>query len=257
MVRRLAILAAVAATVLAGVLRATAQDATPPPTRGVLVATVAALATREAMQDRRIAALETRVALLMLADDTPAPTEPTDWPPTPATASPTATAAAPTHPPSPTRTPSPTATAAPTETPRPTASPTPVPTPRPGNRMLVGAIDLFAEWPDSMQMSDARAGGGTACSGDGGYGDLRAGTTVTVRDEHGTIIGAGTLDQGWTDDAIPAEEGTRVSCVFTFAIEVPDDREFYVIEQGRRGSLTYSRQDMDEHGWYLFLTLGL
>lgn len=213
MVRRLAIVAAVAATVLAGVLRATAQDATPPPTRGDLVATVAALDTREAMQDRRIAALETRVALLMLV-----PTEPTDWPPTPAAAAPT---------------------------PMPVAA-------RPGTHLLTGTIELVGEWPGSVAVLGRQAG--DQCFGDGGYGDMFEGGAVTVRDATGQIIATGRLGMGTL--AGPAVYQQDATCRLPFTVADVPDADFYSVEVTHRGELSYSRADMESQGWVLSLHLG-
>lgn len=85
-----------------------------------------------------------------------------------------------------------------------------------------------------------------ACHGTGGYSDIGAGAPVTVADEAGTVIATGSLDGG----AVQTGE-----CFFTFTIAVPD-ADFYRIEVSHRGEMTYSRQQMEDNGWMIFLTLG-
>jgi hypothetical protein len=44
-------------------------------------------------------------------------------------------------------------------------------------------------------------------------------------------------------------------CAYTFAVEVPD-ADFYAVEVGRRGVLTYSNAEMGTRGWSVWFTLG-
>lgn len=93
---------------------------------------------------------------------------------------------------------------------------------------------------------------GTACSGGGGYADMDRGTTVTVKDQAGTIIATGLLDAGVYDNS----NAMWKLCRFGFAVPAVPDAPFYSLEVGHRGALTYSRADLDALGWTVALTLG-
>lgn len=88
---------------------------------------------------------------------------------------------------------------------------------------------------------------GTSCSGAGGYSDIGSGTQVTVTNESGKVLATSSLGVG---------SGVIV-CDFDFTVKVPN-ASFYRIEigGGRRGVMTYSRQQMEDAGWSVNLTLG-
>jgi hypothetical protein len=88
---------------------------------------------------------------------------------------------------------------------------------------------------------------GSSCSGSGGYGDIRAGIPVTVRDASGTLLASSSLRGGEV-------EGLR--CVFTFELTDVDRSDFYTFEVGRRGELTYSNSELAANGWHVDLYLG-
>jgi hypothetical protein len=85
------------------------------------------------------------------------------------------------------------------------------------------------------------------CTTSGGYSDVRAGTNVTLRDGANEIIGTSSLGPGMGTDGV---------CRFEFVLENVPDRDFYTIEVGRRGTLTYSRDEMRENDWQVGLSLG-
>ena len=91
-------------------------------------------------------------------------------------------------------------------------------------------------------------GTGDHCFGTGGYDDFGPGMNVTVRDGNGSIIASGDTV---SSDAFP----DNYSCTVEFAVEV-DDVEFYAIEVGHRGELSYSKEELEEQGWNVSLVLG-
>jgi hypothetical protein len=109
---------------------------------------------------------------------------------------------------------------------------------------IAGTLELFGSSTGSDRTFFPTPFG---CIGLGGYDDIMVGARVTVSNQDRTIIGAGALEPIY----LPDED----RCVFTFTIDVPD-ATFYSIELGRRGELTYSREEMDKAGWHIDLTLG-
>jgi hypothetical protein len=84
------------------------------------------------------------------------------------------------------------------------------------------------------------------CVALGGFDDIATGAQITVRDESGTIIGVGELEPIYLVD--------QDRCVFTFTVDVPS-ATFYTVEMGRRGSISYSRDELDEANWQLYLSI--
>ena len=88
---------------------------------------------------------------------------------------------------------------------------------------------------------------GDACSGDGGYSDIRNGTQVTVRDEDGTLLATGELTNS---------SYTGLACEFSFLIADLPSVSFYVVEVANRGEIAYSAAELEEAGWAVRLQLG-
>ena len=86
------------------------------------------------------------------------------------------------------------------------------------------------------------------CWGQGGYDDIRIGLDVIIKDGTGTIIAKGEL---W-----PGKKTDRNECTFPFYVSGVPSADFYEIEVGRRGSLVFSRSEMDYNGWQAHLQLG-
>lgn len=86
-----------------------------------------------------------------------------------------------------------------------------------------------------------------ATGGTGGYDDIGPGLPITVRDEAGEVIGSGALTDEGEDRTTP--NGAQAGCFWTVPIEVPDDREFYVVEGGRRGEVSFPRADLEANDW--------
>jgi hypothetical protein len=91
--------------------------------------------------------------------------------------------------------------------------------------------------------------GASDCSGgDGGYSDIGPGMPITVTDEKGTILASTTLpEQG---------EVSGFGCVWTMRVPVTDDAAQYSVGGGRRGSVTYSHQELESQHWKVSLSLG-
>lgn len=87
---------------------------------------------------------------------------------------------------------------------------------------------------------------GTSCAGNGGYGDIDAGTEVTVTDASGTVIAA---------DHLTAGEVVSDSCMFGFTVhDIPAGSTFYRVEVSHRGALTETEAELRKGG--LVFTLG-
>lgn len=105
-------------------------------------------------------------------------------------------------------------------------------------RTLTGTFTLI----DSGVVGDS-----TYCFGTGGYDDVRGGMKVTVRDGSGTIIATGDTDDGRTESS--------VICVLEFSLSDVPIVDFYEIEVGRRGSISYSYDELDEVDFDVAFTL--
>lgn len=127
----------------------------------------------------------------------------------------------------------------------------------------------------TLQDEEGFTGSWNSCSGDGGYSDFGPGMNVTIRDGAGEIVGTGSTrslteaetlgDLDDPDSTIPGDAdamqlaGTFAKtlgyCAVAFETEV-NDAEFYEIEVGRRGSLTYSADELREREYFVELSLG-
>lgn len=94
-----------------------------------------------------------------------------------------------------------------------------------------------------------------ATGGTGGYEDIGPGLPITVRDEAGDVIGSGALTAEGEDVTIPPN-GAAAGCFWTVPVEVPDDREFYVIEGGSRGEISFPRSDLESNEWTAEIGVG-
>jgi hypothetical protein len=98
---------------------------------------------------------------------------------------------------------------------------------------------------DPEGYSETFEGGG--CSGDGGYDDISAGTQVNIRDGSGELLASSSLDVG---------EDMTIACTFPFTVEDVPKADFYSVEVGDRGDLSFSYDEMVESDWYVSLSLG-
>lgn len=114
----------------------------------------------------------------------------------------------------------------------------------------------------------------TGCSGQGGYSDFAAGMNVTVKDGDGKIIGVGVTENlsasdvpASASDTLPGDaDEFRVAgqvarakrftqCWLKFEVPVKK-ADFYQIEAGHRGGLSYSYDDLKGQNFFVQLTLG-
>ena len=80
------------------------------------------------------------------------------------------------------------------------------------------------------------------CEGEGGYGDIDTGASVTIEDQKGETVGSTTLDVGTADDD---------TCTWQLTFdEVPMDHTQYTLKIGDRGGLTHSRHVMETDDWH-------
>lgn len=132
----------------------------------------------------------------------------------------------------------------------------------------------------SLSDTDSISGSAESCRGTGGYSDFGPGMNVTVRDGSGEIIASSnttSLDVETyfgSDESSELEDEARsegdddmdpeeladlmfdvLGCTVTFEVQVPE-ADFYAIEVGRRGELSYSRDELAERDWNVSLTLG-
>lgn len=129
----------------------------------------------------------------------------------------------------------------------------------------------------AFTLSDTESVSGTAeaCSGTGGYSDFGPGMNVTIRNGSGAIIASANTTSLDADERFGSEEETEtedgdepmspkeladsmfefLGCTVVFEVDVPSE-EFYEIEVGKRGELSYSRQELEEKDWDVSLTLG-
>lgn len=80
----------------------------------------------------------------------------------------------------------------------------------------------------------------------GGYSDIGAGTQVRVTDETGILLATSVLKGG----VLTLEGG----CAFTFNVDVPEAK-MYQFEISRRGAVAYTREDLEQRGWTVHLSL--
>jgi hypothetical protein len=81
---------------------------------------------------------------------------------------------------------------------------------------------------------------------DTGYDDLTAGAPVTVKDQAGTVLASTFLTDG-------TESGS--DCNFGVSVTVPD-ADFYQVEIGHRGAVTFSKSELETDGWVAALSIG-
>jgi hypothetical protein len=80
----------------------------------------------------------------------------------------------------------------------------------------------------------------------GGYTDIKDGTTVSVTDSTGKLIGTGALSGGTLAAGVVR---------FKFVANVPDT-DFYKVEVANRGAIPFSKADLTTKDWSVGLTLG-
>jgi hypothetical protein len=95
------------------------------------------------------------------------------------------------------------------------------------------------------------AAGTPECSGEGGYSDIRPGLQVTVKNGSGSIIGKSSLGPNEYSG-----ENANVVCKYSFKINNVPKADFYQIEVGSRGALSYSFEELRKQDWNVAFSLG-
>ncbi|MFZ3497185.1 hypothetical protein ACODT5_28845 [Streptomyces sp. 5.8] len=114
----------------------------------------------------------------------------------------------------------------------------------PGVFTLTGTMTARGEKSSIGKVSSRENG----CAGTGGYQDMRSGTTVTVYDTQGTVLGQGTLGPGtYTGDWKSTDSNT---CTFPVTVTgVPEGKVSYQVEVGRRGKLLLTEEEAKNGGF--------
>lgn len=124
---------------------------------------------------------------------------------------------------------------------------------------------------DELKSDNLGGSGIEDCFGLDEYADFQEGTDVEIRDEDGTLIGAGTRrngskseiaeqllrdpdkpDDATKEDALDIVDDDEEDgwCILLWDAEV-DDAKFYSIKSGdERGELTYSKEELIKGNWF-------
>lgn len=123
----------------------------------------------------------------------------------------------------------------------------------------------------TLLSSDDVSGDLSDCSGTGGYDDVDAGVSVTIRDQGDNIVGSATLENapiGDIAELIAEKENNPVSeveatlhdvdgewCILIWEAKV-EKADFYDVQVGKRGKISYSRAELAEADWIVATSLG-
>lgn len=80
---------------------------------------------------------------------------------------------------------------------------------------------------------------GGSCEGGNGYSDIKAGTTVTVKNGDGTLLASSQLSAG---------SGTESRCVFDFDVTLTEGEDDYVLSISHRGEMHYTWESLTTDG---------
>lgn len=116
------------------------------------------------------------------------------------------------------------------------------------------------------------------CSGSGGYSDFGPGMDIEITDQDGKIIGSGSTmslstlqdeqpeyfeeafsafaEPGESDDDLQLDDDALVMCIVAALVPIEGGADFYKVDVGRRGDLSYSYKEMEENDWSVSLSLG-
>ncbi len=90
----------------------------------------------------------------------------------------------------------------------------------------------------------------SSCLGKGGYEDIREGLGVVVSDEAGKTLATGSLGKSMYTSS-------PMKCFFPIIVsKTLPKADFYTVEVGKRGDLTYSYDEMVQQDWDVDFTLG-
>ena len=96
---------------------------------------------------------------------------------------------------------------------------------------------------------------GQSCEGAGGYSDISAGVGVSVTDRAGDVLGTSILEMGTISDTAGDGFETQVTCTLPFTVEDLPDSDFFNVEVADRGSLGFTKAELEEADWTVQLGL--
>lgn len=120
----------------------------------------------------------------------------------------------------------------------------PTPSPSPSVHAITVAIEL-----SGGSNSVSRSSVSSECHGLGGYADMDIGTQFSIKDAAGTLIGFGALTDSHYGPA-------PFHCSLQGRAENVPDAPIYSVEVGRRGTINFTRAQLEANGWLAQLTLG-
>jgi hypothetical protein len=124
--------------------------------------------------------------------------------------------------------------------------------PVPTTQTLTGTMQITDSTNSPFDGNNPPSNAQLPCDGSldtGGYNDLAAGATVTVKNGSGNVIATGSLQEGTAGG-----DGSTCSMPFTVA-DVPQE-PFYQVEVANRGNVTFSLNQMRNSEWVVSLTIG-
>jgi hypothetical protein len=154
-----------------------------------------------------------------------------------------------------------------TVTPEVSSASSPIPTPSSATNNTTPSSQAIVPSPDtslpdsprnysvrgSLNLIDSRIGGTpNNCYGTGGYDDIQAGMSVTVRDGNGNILATGKTGSGFQPGN---SEYSIVQCIFEFQIDNVPKSDFYSIEVQHRGELNFSFEELQKKNWEVSFSL--
>jgi hypothetical protein len=102
----------------------------------------------------------------------------------------------------------------------------------PAKLQIHGSMSLLDTSGDGILVT-----GDKTCTGSGGYSDIQAGAEVVISDDKGATLAITHLTGGG---------GLSVSCVFSFATEVPAGKGFYGVTVPHRGTVKMSEAEVTQ-----------
>ena len=141
-------------------------------------------------------------------------------------------------------------------------------------KSIQGSVNLISDLSEIDSYAPF-AGPWDGCSGTDGYDDFGPGMNVTVRDGSGNIIGSGSTESFDSDD-LPAEDADKDdltdsqkaaaaaklagkagrACSVKFDVPI-ESAEFYEIEIGKRGELSYSDSELKDWDYWININIDI
>lgn len=109
--------------------------------------------------------------------------------------------------------------------------------------VIYGRLAVEADFGENTVHGNTTKGG--PCISPDGYQDISDGTGITITNADGKIVGSTTLTAKGLTPAGGSMKMMDTHCEFDFIVDhVPNDSDFYTIQIGRRGSMTFSADEV-------------